>query len=72
MVLLPALDEMVWAAKGEGCWWNGRRAQVSQTGHLQEACLIYTESGSFAKYGQAAERRRLIARWDRDIGALPR
>ena len=26
----------------------------------------------FAKYGQAAERRRLIARWDRDIGALPR
>jgi iron(III) transport system substrate-binding protein len=26
----------------------------------------------FAKFGQAAERRRLIARWDRDIGALPR
>ena len=26
----------------------------------------------FAKFGQAAERRRLIARWDRDVGALPR
>jgi iron(III) transport system substrate-binding protein len=26
----------------------------------------------FAKYGQAAERRRLIQRWDREVGALPR
>lgn len=26
----------------------------------------------FAKYGRAAERRRLIERWDREIGALPR
>src|SRR5262245_46290495 len=25
----PALDEMVAAATGEGCWWNGRRAHVS-------------------------------------------
>jgi iron(III) transport system substrate-binding protein len=26
----------------------------------------------FAKYGQAAERKRLIERWDREVGALPR
>ena len=26
----------------------------------------------FAKYGRAAERRRLIERWDREVGALPR
>lgn len=26
----------------------------------------------FAKYGRAAERRRLIERWDREIGSLPR
>lgn len=26
----------------------------------------------FARYGRAAERRRLIERWDREIGALPR
>ena len=25
----PALDEMVAAASGAGCWWNGRRAHVS-------------------------------------------
>jgi iron(III) transport system substrate-binding protein len=26
----------------------------------------------FAKYGQSAERRRLIERWDREVNALPR
>ena len=26
----------------------------------------------FAKYGRAAERRRLIERWDREVGSLPR
>jgi iron(III) transport system substrate-binding protein len=26
----------------------------------------------YAKYGSAAERRRLIARWEKDVGALPR
>ncbi len=26
----------------------------------------------FAKYGQAAERKRLIERWDREVGALPK
>jgi iron(III) transport system substrate-binding protein len=26
----------------------------------------------FVKYGQAAERKRLLERWDREVGALPR
>jgi iron(III) transport system substrate-binding protein len=26
----------------------------------------------FAKYGQASERKRLIERWDKEVGALPR
>jgi iron(III) transport system substrate-binding protein len=29
-------------------------------------------SYDFAKYGQAAERKRLIARWDKEVGSLPR
>lgn len=53
VVLLPALDELIWAARGEGCWWNGRRAAVSRVDRLQDACLCYTEGGSFAKHGQA-------------------
>ena len=26
----------------------------------------------FARYGQSAERRRLIERWDREVNSLPR
>ena len=26
----------------------------------------------FAKYGSSAERRRLLAKWDAEIGTLPR
>jgi iron(III) transport system substrate-binding protein len=26
----------------------------------------------FAKYGSSAERRRLLAKWDAEVGALPR
>ncbi len=29
-------------------------------------------SYDFAKYGQASERKRLIERWDKEVGALPR
>jgi iron(III) transport system substrate-binding protein len=29
-------------------------------------------SYDFAKFGQAAERKRLIERWDREVGALPK
>ena len=36
-VYLPALDEMVCAARGEGCYWNGRRARVSTVTRLADA-----------------------------------
>jgi iron(III) transport system substrate-binding protein len=26
----------------------------------------------FARWGSSAERTRLLARWDREVGALPR
>ena len=39
----PALDEMIAAARGLGCRWNGRRARVSSVTHLSQACLVYTD-----------------------------
>lgn len=36
----PALGETVWAARGRGCFWNGRRAQVSKVDHLENAVLL--------------------------------
>lgn len=53
----PALDEMVAAATGEGCRWNGRTARVSAVATLEEACVAYTDV--------AGVRARLGPRWDR-------
>jgi histidinol-phosphatase len=40
----PALDEMIAAARGRGCHWNGRRARVSRVTALADACVVYTDS----------------------------
>ena len=53
VVYLPALDEMVYAARGEGCWWNGRRAAVSDVRELKDACICYTSASSLAAEGRA-------------------
>lgn len=53
-VYLPAVDEMLCAARGEGCWWNGRRARVSDIADVSAASLCYTSSRSFAECGRAA------------------
>lgn len=39
----PALDEMIAAATGFGCFWNGRRCRVSNVAALSDACVTYTE-----------------------------
>ena len=67
VVNLPALGEMVYAARGLGCFWNGARARVSSTERLEEALLLSTDFGTCARYGfgraaavlerQAAARR---------------
>lgn len=45
---LPALDEMVAAGRGEGAWWNGRRARVSTISSLEEALVSVTEPASLS------------------------
>jgi histidinol-phosphatase len=52
----PALDEMISAASGLGCYWNGRRARVSAVTSLAEACVAYTDSRGM--------RERLGGGWD--------
>jgi histidinol-phosphatase len=52
----PALDEIVVAARGEGCWWNASRARVSTVAELVEARLVTTD----ALFTRDAERRE---RW---------
>jgi histidinol phosphatase-like enzyme (inositol monophosphatase family) len=54
---LPALDELVYAAKGLGCFWNDRKTKVSTTASLGEALLLATDFSSCVRYefGDAAQ-----------------
>ena len=46
VVYLPALDEMVAAARGLGCTWNGRPCRVSATTLLSDALAVVTDERS--------------------------
>lgn len=39
----PALGETVYAGRGLGCWWNGRRALVSDETRLSRALVLTTD-----------------------------
>lgn len=55
----PALDEMIAAASGEGCWWNGRRAHVSDVTTLEQAVVTFTDVSDFAKHGRSKAWERI-------------
>ena len=58
VVVLPALDEYVYAARGQGTWWvprgepQPRRAQVSRVDQLQEATFCGTSVNEFVRTGR--------------------
>jgi fructose-1,6-bisphosphatase/inositol monophosphatase family enzyme len=52
VVHFPALAETIYAAKGEGCYWNGRRAHVSAVRDLQEAVVAATDVRSLYQQGR--------------------
>ena len=58
----PALAESVSAARGSGCWWNGRRARVSTIGRLEEALVLTTSVELDEAHGRGEGWHRLRAR----------
>ncbi len=52
----PAMNELVAAAPGEGCWWNDTRARVSDTSALHSATVLTTDD----RFPESADRRE---RW---------
>lgn len=44
----PALAETVWAARGHGTYWNGRRVTTSSDSDLSNAVLLTTDAGHLA------------------------
>ena len=59
VVNMPALNELVAAAQGLGCYWNGQRARVSTVNQLDEALLLCTDFGACQKYGFGAAAQKL-------------
>ncbi len=61
VVNMPAMDEVVYAARGQGCWWNGRPCRVSATSHLADSLLVATIAHGYERYGKAERFQRLLA-----------
>jgi histidinol phosphatase-like enzyme (inositol monophosphatase family) len=65
-VFMPALDEGVYAAVGQGTWhWRGeqqpRQVHVSKTARLADAVFVTSQVDSFAKRGAAGAYEALQA-----------
>jgi len=67
VIYLPALDEMVAAARGYGCTWNGRPCRVSPVDRLDEALLVVTSMRMAPerarRYERLAARTQLQRTW---------
>ena len=62
----PALDEIIFAAPGQGCWWNGSRARVSTVDRLADARLLTSD----ARFLRDASRRDRWTRLQNSVRAM--
>jgi histidinol-phosphatase len=67
-VFFPALDEMIYAASGGGCFCNGRRVKVAATRTLDRSYVSFTGAASFAQHGRQAAFQRLLDRCYHSVG----
>jgi histidinol-phosphatase len=68
VIHLPALRETIYAARGLGCWCNGRRASVSNVTDLAAARLSVTSTKLFEQSGTTAALAPLRAACQADRG----
>jgi histidinol phosphatase-like enzyme (inositol monophosphatase family) len=58
----PGLNETVYARRGGGCYWNGRRAHTSSVSTMADAVLLASDIDSFGKLGRQTAWQQLIDR----------
>lgn len=63
VVNIPALGELIKAARGQGCYLNDERTRVSATAGLDESLLLATDFGTCARYGFGAAAEELQRRF---------
>jgi histidinol-phosphatase len=72
-IYCAAAGEMVAAAVGQGCWWNGSRCHVSSEAELARSTVLTTDDrfphvtadAGASAYRVRAQRERTIAGWRR-------
>ncbi len=68
VVYLPALDEMVCAASGLGCRWNGRPAHVSDIASMSDAAIMVTSTTAASARSGAWQRLASMSKFQRTWG----
>jgi myo-inositol-1(or 4)-monophosphatase len=72
----PALEEMISAASGLGCWWNGKPAHVSTLDRLDKGVVCFTDLGGFWQnerwpaFERLARRASIRAGWSDAYGYM--
>jgi histidinol-phosphatase len=61
-IYCPAVGELVVAAPGAGCWWNGNRCAVSAVSNLSAATILTTDERFVGHPQRGALWRALAAR----------
>jgi histidinol-phosphatase len=61
VVNLPALNEIAFAARGEGCYWNDQRVSVRKSIPLAKALFCHSGFEYFCKFGRMEAYRQLEA-----------
>ena len=60
VIHVPPLGETTAAARGEGCYWRGQKAQVSRTARLGDALVSTTEMNLTGDPARAAALNRIL------------
>jgi histidinol-phosphatase len=56
----PALNETIYAVRGQGCFWNGRRTHVSSVNNMADATLLASDIKGYEERGKAEAWKRLL------------
>jgi histidinol-phosphatase len=68
LLYFPALGELLTAATGLGCWWNGRPAKVSSVDRLEDAIVAYSDIMSFYQKGKKQSFERVVSPFNYRVG----
>lgn len=71
----PAVNEIVAAGEGAGCWWNGSAARVSSCDSISEALVLTTDTAFFdeprhSAWAELADASALTRTWGDCYGYL--